>query len=135
MGEDLVKPVFQLDSAILIDHLRGVVPATRWLTRLRPGEAVLSVVTRAEVLSGGTPDENAAAFDLCEQFDCLPLTKNIADRAAELRRARRWMLPDAFQAALAIDHGLKLATRNVKDFSKDEDPFVLSLLQAGRDLE
>jgi hypothetical protein len=120
-----VRPVYLLDSAVLIDHLRGVVPATKWLERLRPGEAVISVITRAEVLSGGTMEENAAAYDLCEQITCLPLTKDIADRAAELRRIRRWKLPDAFQAALAIDHGLKLATRNVKDFSEDKDPFVI----------
>ncbi|MBM3310663.1 MAG: type II toxin-antitoxin system VapC family toxin [Candidatus Aminicenantes bacterium] len=120
-----MKPVHLLDSAILIDHLRGFVSATAWLGRLRPGEAVISVITRAEVLSGGTPDETAAAYELCEQFDCLPLTKGIADRAAELRRTRRWRLPDAFQAALALEHDLSLATRNIKDFSKDRDPFVL----------
>jgi predicted nucleic acid-binding protein len=124
MGEDLVKATFLLDSAVLIDHLRGVGQATKWLGRLRPGEAMISVITRAEVLSGGTPEEGISAFELCEQFDCLPLTKEIADRAAELRRARHWKLPDAFQAALAIAHGLKLATRNVKDFSKDKDSFA-----------
>ena len=119
-----MRPVYLLDSAVLIDHLRGVVSATKWLERLRPGEAVISVITRAEVLSGGTMEENAAAYDLCEQITCLPLTKDSADRAAELRRIRRAKLPDAFQAALAIEHDLKLVTRNVKDFSIDQDPFV-----------
>jgi|GEM_PF-3153352 len=44
---------------------------------------------------------------------------------ADLRRTRHWRLPDAFQAALALEHDLKLVTRNVKDFSKDRDLFVL----------
>jgi hypothetical protein len=68
MGEGLVKPAFILDSAILIDHLRGLGPATKWLSGLRPGEAVISVITRAEVMSGGTTEESASAFDLCEHL-------------------------------------------------------------------
>jgi len=119
-----VKPAYLLDSAILIDHLRGVAAATKWLGRLREGEAVISVITRAEVLAGGSDDEWAAAFALCEQFDCLPLTGLIADRAGELRRAHRWRLPDAFQAALAMDEGLRLVTRNSRDFDEKEHPFV-----------
>ena len=119
-----MKPAYLLDSAILIDHLRGVAAATRWLGKLRDGEAVISVITRAEVLAGGSSDEWAAAFALCEQFDCLPLTGLIADRAAKLRRAHRWKLPDAFQAALAMDEGLRLVTRNSRDFDEKEHPFV-----------
>ena len=119
-----MKPAYLLDSAILIDHLRGVAAATRWLRKLREGEAVISVITRAEVLAGGSSDEWGAAFALCEQFDCLALTAQIADRAAELRRVHRWKLPDAFQAALAMDEGLRLVTRNSRDFDEKEHPFV-----------
>ncbi|TRZ92639.1 type II toxin-antitoxin system VapC family toxin [bacterium] len=120
-----MKPLYLLDSAVLIDHLRGIVPATAWLRRLKEGETVISVITRAEVLAVGSPGEAAAAFDLCEQFACLPLTKETADHAADLRRANGWKLPDAFQAALAIDQGLKLVTRNSKDFSEKKHAFAL----------
>jgi predicted nucleic acid-binding protein len=58
-------------------------------------------------------------------FTRLALTKEDADRAAELRRMHRWKLPDAFQAALAIDQGLRLVTRNSRDFNETDDAFVL----------
>ncbi len=116
-----MKAVYLLDSAVLIDHLRGISPATDWLRGLKEAEAVISVITRAEVLAGG----EIAAFELCEQFACLPLTKETADHAAGLRRANGWKLPDAFQAALAIDHGLRLVTRNSRDFSEKKHAFAL----------
>jgi predicted nucleic acid-binding protein len=125
VGAIVVRPAYLLDSAILIDHLRGLDAATKWLEVLREGEAVISAITRAEVMAGGSRDERAAAFDLSEQFDCLPLTKESADHAAELRRKYRWKLPDAFQAALAIEQGLRLVTRNSRDFDERAHPFVL----------
>ncbi len=120
-----MKPAYLLDSAILIDHLRGITSATEFLAALREGEAVISVITRAEVLAGGSSEEWAAAFSLCEQFQCLGLTKESADRAAELHCMHRWKLPDAFQAALAIEEGLRLVTRNSKEFDERAHPFVL----------
>ena len=86
---------------------------------------MISVITRAEVISGGTPEERAAALELCDQFDCLALTKEVADDAADLRRAHRWKLPDAFQAAVARDQHLRLVTRNSRDFNEKKHPFVL----------
>ena len=120
-----MKPAYLLDSAILIDHLRGIASATEFIAALREGEAVISAITRAEVLAGGPDGEWAAAFSLCDQFQCLALNKESADRAAELRRMHRWKLPDAFQAALAIEEGLRLVTRNSRDFDESAHPFVL----------
>lgn len=114
-----------LDSAILIDHLRGIPEAHSWLRRQREGDCCISVITRAEVLSGGTTEESGRAYVLCEAFPCIDITKSIADRAAELRRTHRWKLPDALQASLAIEHKLKLATRNTKDFSPQRHAFVV----------
>jgi predicted nucleic acid-binding protein len=48
-----------------------------------------------------------------------------ADLATELRCAHGWKLPDAFQAAIARQHGLKLATRNRRDFPPERYDFVL----------
>jgi predicted nucleic acid-binding protein len=45
----------------------------------------------------------------------------VADLAATLGRLNKWKLPDAFQAALAQIHKLKLATRNTKDFPAHYD--------------
>ena len=120
-----MKPAYLLDSTVLIDHLRGIEEATNWLRTLRDGEAVISVITQAEVLCGGTEDEALAAYELCEQFECLPLTKDVATRAAELRKRNGWKLPDALQAAAALRNGLKLVTRNSRDFDEKRHPFIL----------
>jgi len=120
-----MKPSYLLDSTVLIDHLRGIGEATRWLGKLREGEAVISVITRAEVLCGETEEEALAAYELCERFECPPLTKDAATRAAELRRKYGWKLPDAFQAAMAMHGGLKLVTRNTRDFNQKRHAFVL----------
>ncbi len=120
-----MKPAYLLDSVILIDHLRGIEAATNWLRQLRDGEAVLSVITRAEVLSGGTEEEATSALDLCNEFECLPMTKDDATRAAALRRKHGWKLPDAFQAAVALRAGLKLVTRDARGFNGRKLSFVL----------
>ena len=126
-----MKARYLIDSVILIDHLNGVPAATRWLAALQEGEAVISVITRAEILAGGTPSERDAAALLCDQFECLPLTPIAADRAAELRREHRWRLPDAFQAALADLHRLRLVTRNERDFPPGKLAFVLRPYRLG----
>jgi predicted nucleic acid-binding protein len=120
-----MRPAYLIDTAILIDHLRGIALSTTWLQSLHEGEAVISVITRAEVLAGGDSSEMAAAFDLCEHFACLPLAKETADHAAELRRKNKWELPEAFQAALALEHGLRFVTRNSRDFNPQKHPFAL----------
>ena len=125
MGAFIVKPVYLLDSVILIDHLRGLEMAAKWLGKLEEGVAVLSVITRAEVLSGGSCEEAHAARELCDRFECLPLTKDDATVAAELRRKNRWKLPDALQAALANNNRLRLVTRDVRGFDEKKHPFVL----------
>jgi len=125
MGALVVKPMYLLDSVILIDHLRGLDAATKWLSKLKEGEAVLSVITRAEVLSGGNDREANVGHELCDEFECLPLTKDDATAAAELRQKNGWKLPDSFQAAVARRHGLKLVTRDARDFDEKKHAFVL----------
>lgn len=113
-----------LDTVILVDHLNGVPAATRWLQSLKPDEAVISVVTRAEVLAGADDAERDDLLDLLETWRCLDITPEVADLAASLRRMHRWKLPDAFQAALAECHGLTFVTRNTKDFDPKRHDFV-----------
>lgn len=125
MGRPVMKPGYLLDSVILIDHLRGVGPASEWLDTLKEGEAVISVITRAEVLSGGTADEAVHARRLCDKFECLPLTGDDATVAAEMRREKHGKLPDALQAAAAKRRGLKLVTRDARGFDEGKYPFVL----------
>ena len=112
-----------LDSVILIDHFNGRPEATGYLRQER-GNAVISLITRAEVLAGFDQSGAKRAEPLLDLFPVLPITKEVADLAATLRHQNRWKLPDAFQAALAQIHKLQLATRNTRDFPPDQFAFV-----------
>jgi len=77
------------------------------------------------VLCGGTEKEELAAFELCDAIECLPLTKDDAKSAADLRRKNCRKLSDAFKAAVALRHSLRLVTRNARDFDEKKHGFVL----------
>jgi predicted nucleic acid-binding protein len=112
-----------LDSVILIDHLNGIRPATTFLRTVQ--DACISVITRAEVLSGKMSPGTRDAVVLLNLYPTLSIGPQIADTAADLRRKFGWRLPDAFQAALATVHKLKLATRNTRDFPSEKHSFVV----------
>jgi predicted nucleic acid-binding protein len=112
-----------LDSVILIDHLNGITSATDYL-REKAAQGHVSAITRAEVLSGVAPEDVPETRALLDRFPFVVVDQDVADAAAELRRTHRWRLPDALQAAAALEHGLMLATRNTKDFPPDRFDFV-----------
>lgn len=114
-----------LDSVILIDHLNGISAATEWLAREGWDRMAISAITRAEVMAGAAPEEIVHIGNLLDSFPCLSLDAGTADRAASIRRKKRLRLPDAFQAALAEMHHLKLITRNTRDFSTEEFDYVV----------
>ncbi len=111
---------YLLDSVIVIDHLNGIAPATRFLAEHASACAV-SVITRAEVLAGFDEADAPLARELLDLFPALPITADTADLAARLRRRLRLKLPDALQAALAAGHELTLVTRNTRDFRSGPD--------------
>ena len=114
-----------LDSVILIDHFNNEKKATRFLTGLDPNKAAISVITRAEILVGFESGKRVEkAKSLLDQFTPLTIDKAAADKAAELRRKFGWKLPDAFQAAIAINLGIIFVTRNTKDFNPKRHTFV-----------
>ena len=122
MGRSDLK--YLVDSVIVIDHLNGISPATAFLADHAP-QCAVSVITRAEVLAGCDEGTGKAAEKLLNHFPALPVTVDIADLAARLRRNERWKLPDAIQAAIAIEHKLILVTRNTRDFQPGRQPSVL----------
>jgi predicted nucleic acid-binding protein len=122
MGSPVLK--YLLDSVIVIDHFNGIESATA-LPAEQGNKCALSVITRAEVLVGFDDDTESLALELLDIFTTLPLTSETADTAARLRRTERWKLPDAFQAAIAVQHGLTLVTRNTRDFQPGRKPAVL----------
>lgn len=112
-----------LDSVIFIDHLNGHDAATEFLETLQ--NASISVITRAEVLAGLSAGAMDPVRRLLDRYPTLPIDLEAADLAASLRRSHNWKLPDAFQAALAQRHLLKLATRNTRDFPPSKHSFVI----------
>jgi predicted nucleic acid-binding protein len=112
-----------LDSVILIDHFNSVDQATAYLQQVGEGAAI-TAITRAEVLTGFDTADVPLASALLSRFRLLVIDGPIADLAAQLRREHRWKLPDALQAAAARQNGLRLATRNTKDFPPERFPFI-----------
>jgi hypothetical protein len=113
-----------LDSVIIIDHLNNVPQATAFLLALDPARTAISVISYAEILTGLDQDGERKALPLLNSFEILEIDAAVAEKAAALRRLHRWKLPDAFQAAIALLHDLKLCTRNTKDFDPQKHPFV-----------
>ena len=99
-----------LDTDIFVDHLRGVRPVPRGRDTIH-----YSVVTRAELFAGrGT--EEAVVGHLLAPFREMPVDRTVAERAGRLRRGSTIRMADALIAATAVEHGLTLMTRNVRDF-------------------
>ncbi len=115
---------FLVDSVILIDHFNGVTAATEYL-RQNWKAASISVITRAEVPTGFQAHRETLAKQLLDRFSTLPAGADGADLAAALRRQYRWKLPDALQAAIAVNRRLKLATRNTGDCDPARHSFVV----------
>lgn len=113
-----------LDSVILIDHFNGIPEASTFISGLDPGKTAISVITYAEILVGFENESTEEAKTLLNHYEILSIDARIAEKGAELRRRYGWKLPDAFQAALALHYGLRLCTRNTKDFNPKKHSFV-----------
>ena len=113
-----------IDSVILIDHLNGIDMATQFILGLNPDETAISVITLAEILAGMEEIETESVRPLLDQYHLLIIDKTIAVLAAKLRRKHNWKLPDAFQAAISIQHKIKLTTRNTEYFDPARHNFV-----------
>lgn len=59
----------------------------------------------------------------------LPMSRDIVDRAIQLRRQRKMGLADSFLAATALDYGIQLVTRNTSDFEWIEGLEILNPMQ------
>ncbi|HBR80599.1 TPA: hypothetical protein DEA21_03050 [Candidatus Uhrbacteria bacterium] len=80
----------------------------------------VSVITEAELfrLPGLGAEEIKVIDNFLEICSVLPLTSEIARRAADLGRTRKNKLPDLLIAATALEHNLVLITKNTKDFRR-----------------
>ena len=119
---------YLLDSDILIDHFAELPAATKLVERLVPNAIAVSVISYMEIYEGilRSPDRPSADAKLTafmEVTPILPFSPTTARRCALLRdqlrrdgkRVRARAL-DLLTAAIAIEHGLTLVTRNVHDY-------------------
>ena len=119
-----MKPIYIIDSVIIIEHLNNLPQATQWLIE-NTKQSHISLVTRMEVLTGYRSLDAIPIKKFLDRFSMANLSIEVADLTAVLRREHRWKLPDAIQAGIAQHYNLKLVTRNTKDFPPDKYPFVL----------
>ncbi len=115
----------------MADYLKGKAPAVKLLTALAPDGLGISIITFAEIYEGiyygHTPKQHETIF---RRF----LQRSVARRFALIRgllRQRGELISqtDLLIAATAVEHGLTLVTRNVKDFQRIPE---LSLYQEGQ---
>jgi predicted nucleic acid-binding protein len=97
--------------------------ATSYIERVA-AQAAITAITRAEVLTGFDATDVPLVRALLERFRFIAIDAPIADLAALLRGEHRWRLPDALQAAAARHYGLRLATRNTRDFPPGRFSFI-----------
>jgi predicted nucleic acid-binding protein len=111
-----------VDSDVLIAHLRGDERAHRFLRDARDRERLFtSAVSVAEVTGGMRSAERKLVWRLLAALTTAAVTERIGIRAGEFARAYRGShraigIADYLIAATAAEHGLDLATLNVRHF-------------------
>jgi hypothetical protein len=115
-----VKGIF--DTCILIDYLNAIVDAKEEISKYH--HKMISCITYMEVMVG-TNDQNKGATEIWleSEFEIIAITKEISDKAIEIRKSSRIKLPDAIIYATAQINDCLLITRNTRDFS-DSEPSV-----------
>ena len=124
-----MEPRYLLDTNICI-YIRKKRPeeVLRRFRKLRPGEAVLSVITYGELLYGAAKSQqrSAALERLHELVNLLPAL-SLPERAAEAYGTIRAQLKskgemignnDLWIAAHAVSAGLTLVTNNAREFRR-----------------
>lgn len=100
---------YLVDTDVFVDHLRG---ARRFDPKSH--RVHYSVVTRAELFAGSAATDTLRA--LLAPFREIEVGRAIAEAAGRVRRETGIRLPDALIAATALEHDLRLFTRNRSDF-------------------
>jgi len=129
--------VILLDTNILSELMRVDVSkrVITWLDLQAASSLFICAITRAEIelglclLPGGKRKDQLtlAALEMFDEFAgrCLPFEENSAIQYARLvalrqKSGRPISVEDAQISAIALTHGMKLATRNIRDFTSIE---------------
>lgn len=127
---------YLVDTDWLIQVLHGDAAATHTLEDLAPQGLAISLITYGELYQGGYYARDPipalqAVHDLLDGTDILPLTQAIMERFAvvrgQLTRNQRQQIGDMdlLIATTAIEHGLTLATCNIRDYHLIPDLILL----------
>ena len=114
------------DSSTLILFLNDALPeaAVELLNvNLQSGLVFISAIVRAEVLAwpAHTDGSLSAARALLDVCHLVPVSAEVADEAARIRRETGLKLPDALIAATAVLQRATLVTANGRDFRRVPD--------------
>ena len=118
-----------LDTNVLVYHVAGETAATKFLEEtIARRSFCLSILSVIEFLGwhGHTDEEFAKCKELIELATTLSVSKEVADKAIELRRSKRIKLADAVVASTALVNNLKLVTGNVRDFRGIRDLQIIN---------
>lgn len=114
------------DTDVLIEHLRNNPEVTREIGHLYESGISLAYtpVSEAEIFQGLRSPERDRTTRVLGFFECLPINKNVGQRAGEYLRkyskSHGLEIPDAFIAAAAVIHRFALCTFNWKHYPMSE---------------
>jgi len=115
------------DTDVLIDYLRGARPvAERVALEIRSAQLATTTVTRFELGAGArSARQRKIVTELLDALPCLPLDREAADRAAEVRHSleRRGLaigMADSLIAGITLESRGILLTRNRRHFERVE---------------
>jgi tRNA(fMet)-specific endonuclease VapC len=122
MGELAVRPV--LDTDVLVDYLRGKGPGRNLVASLAGSLGYrVTAVTAFELALARSYSADPSPVRALVSVPCLPLGRRAGLRAGallnDLRAAGREIgMRDAVQAAICLEAGVPLVTRNVRHFER-----------------
>ncbi|OGW52532.1 MAG: hypothetical protein A2Y81_08405 [Nitrospirae bacterium RBG_13_43_8] len=121
-----------LDTNVLVYHVAGDPAATKFLDEtIARRSFCLSILSVIEFLGwhGHTDEKFLECTELIELATILPVSKEVANKAIELRRSKRIKLADAVIASTALVNNLSLVTTNIRDFKGIQDLKILNPLK------
>jgi hypothetical protein len=113
-----------IDTCVIIDHLKGVPQASKYLEKAENQEidGLISTVTELELFAGTkmSDEEQKAIFELLEVVEAITVTSEIAQKAglllAQYRKSHGLRALDAVIAATALINDAVLITLNDRHF-------------------
>jgi tRNA(fMet)-specific endonuclease VapC len=127
------KSLIQLDTSVLIDYFRKTKKANSFFVELtdKYDQLVVSVITKFEIYIGCTDSQKNFWDTVFESITVLPLDNGCIESALsidqQLRKISKQIdFPDLLIAATAMQHGLPLATLNMKHFGRIKGVDIIS---------